>query len=429
MKKTLRVLLLLTLLFQYTIPITTIAQENSTSYSSSSNSEEVSNEQKEKQTTETSSSEEKTQQTTDEINKNQTETNNQEKSNAPPNVDITNDTSETSTPKKYSRQGVNDVRAIDPSSYPYYIINGSFEEPVIATNSNRIMNQSLVPGWQTTATDSSIELANGTGGAHNFKPAEGKQFAEINANTPGELHQLVQTYPGETLRWELWHAGRDQTDTMAINIGTSENHPVQRTVSSPNRVWTKYTGTYTVPSNQTLTYFGFKSISSVLPSYGNYIDGIKFYVDGTLESKKTSDKEVVYAGSSENLTYTIEVKNTSERGVLYNVDVSDNIPDGLELIANSLEVDGTSVNNDASGNKVSTKVKEVAPGQTVKVTFNVKVTTSDVKSIRNVATVIDPNKPDSPQYPESTINTIKKPGKLVTEKTVYDKDGNSVGNQ
>ncbi|USS92789.1 hypothetical protein M8332_03925 [Fructilactobacillus ixorae] len=160
-----------------------------------------------------------------------------------------------------------------------HIVNGSFEDPVLAANSVSIASQDTVPGWSTTASDHDIEMMNGTGGKyHNFKAAVGNQWAEINANETGELYQVVKSTPGTIMHWSLYHAGRDQTDTMAINIGTLANHSAVRQVSSPDRTWTRYDGYYEVPAGQTETYFGFKSVASKAPSYGNYIDGVDFSV-------------------------------------------------------------------------------------------------------------------------------------------------------
>ncbi|USS86576.1 hypothetical protein M3M38_00405 [Fructilactobacillus cliffordii] len=160
-----------------------------------------------------------------------------------------------------------------------HIVNGSFEEPVLPANSINITSENNVPGWSTTAGDHNIEMMNGNGGKyHNFRPAVGNQWAEINANEPGELYQVVKSIPGTIMHWSLYHAGRDQTDTMDINIGTLTNHSAVRRVSSPNRTWTRYDGYYEVPDGQTETYFGFKSVTSKEPSYGNYIDGVEFSV-------------------------------------------------------------------------------------------------------------------------------------------------------
>ena len=36
-------------------------------------------------------------------------------------------------------------------------------------------------------------------------PAEGEQFAELNAREPGMLYQDVKTTPGQTIYWRLAH--------------------------------------------------------------------------------------------------------------------------------------------------------------------------------------------------------------------------------
>lgn|GEM_PF-6688816 len=329
--------------------------------------------------------------------------------------------------KEQAQESIPATKKMNGEELSDHIVNGSFEEPLRSENTNSIMSQDLVPGWETTANDKAIEIANGTGGRHRFKPAVGNQWAEINANKVGELHQTVKTVPGDELHWQLWHAGRDRTDTMNINIGTNDNHPTERTVSSPNRKWTKYTGVYIVPEQQYETYFGFQSVKSLYSSYGNYIDGVRFYVPGRLKASKSVEKNIVNTGDI--ITYTINVTNESGRGMLYDIKVEDNIPSGLELVSESLQVDGKTVNNQSGNHAISTVIPTVDKNQTVKVTFQAKVIAQESRIINNIATVTDPIKPNEPKTAEVNINVIHKKGKLDSEKKVYNSEGESIDNQ
>ncbi len=159
--------------------------------------------------------------------------------------------------------------------------NGSFENPEIPAKTYRIMNETSVPGWRTTATDGAIELW--STGFNGVAATVGNQFAEINANMHSELYQNVVTVPGQKLTWSLLHRARGAGsvgDTMSVNIGPAGGDATSTTTFTDTlgEGWVRHTGTYTVPEGQTLTRFGFKSgaTASGSKSIGNFIDDIYF---------------------------------------------------------------------------------------------------------------------------------------------------------
>ncbi|MEM7316228.1 MAG: hypothetical protein AAF497_24100, partial [Planctomycetota bacterium] len=101
------------------------------------------------------------------------------------------------------------------------LINGEFEDPVIIVFS-QFMDQSALPGWQTTATDGQVEIWKGPteNGGVTFEPYEGStgpQWAELNANQTSALFQEVDAttigiMEDDRLHFGFAHRGRGGTD-------------------------------------------------------------------------------------------------------------------------------------------------------------------------------------------------------------------------
>ncbi|WP_440106629.1 Ig-like domain-containing protein [Streptosporangium sp. H16] len=102
---------------------------------------------------------------------------------------------------------------------PVTLVNGGFEAPPVTTIDWSIPDASVNPsvGWRTTATDNKLEFW--PGGASGVPAAEGRQFAELNANQVSTLYQDVPTVPGTPMTWSLYHRGRLGTDVMRVLIG------------------------------------------------------------------------------------------------------------------------------------------------------------------------------------------------------------------
>ena len=96
--------------------------------------------------------------------------------------------------------------------------NGGFEKPRITKDF--FIDQDNVEGWRTTDRYKVIEIwrTRDRIPLPSPLPAEGEQFAELNAREPGMLYQDVKTTPGQTIYWRLAHRGRDGKDTMRVRI-------------------------------------------------------------------------------------------------------------------------------------------------------------------------------------------------------------------
>lgn len=156
--------------------------------------------------------------------------------------------------------------------------NGGVELPLVLGSYTQT-HESLVPSWNTTATDGKIEIwKNGFGGVPS---QEGNQFFEINATQAAALYQEVCITPGSTISWSVYHRGRSGVDVAEVLIGATVATAVnQATMTDGTSGWGYYSGTYTVPLGQTNTAFVFKAISSTGgASYGNFIDDFQVVCD------------------------------------------------------------------------------------------------------------------------------------------------------
>ncbi|MER5733751.1 hypothetical protein ABT084_36380 [Streptomyces sp. NPDC002138] len=163
------------------------------------------------------------------------------------------------------------------------LINGSFEEPAIPAGTHQLIPDASqtdapvrVQGWRTTAPDHTIEIWRAP--SQDVSAAVGTQFAELNSYTVSTLYQDLETTPGTTLHWSLYHRGRLAENVMALDIGAPGTMVEQRRMADGNTAWRRYTGTYTVPNGQTITRFSLRPVAAAGSNQapGNLLDGISF---------------------------------------------------------------------------------------------------------------------------------------------------------
>ncbi|GAA3109081.1 DUF7507 domain-containing protein [Streptosporangium carneum] len=263
--------------------------------------------------------------------------------------------------------GTDPVRTVrraapDPASCPQRValVNGGFEQPAVTGGAVGFFpdaSQNGVPGWVTTATDHQIELWTGPPNPTNAAPAEGRQFAELNANQVSTLYQDHPTTPGATLYWRLSHRGRLGVDTMALDIGAPGSPVRQRTVSDDATGWGAYTGTYTVPAGQTTTRFAFTSLSAAGGNrgIGNFLDDVFFGTAPCVVVTKTAIPDGP-ADVGDVITYRLTARNDGGAPA-ENVRLTDAVPAGTSYLPGSLRVvDGpnTGVKTDQPGDDQGT---------------------------------------------------------------------------
>ncbi|WP_242280821.1 isopeptide-forming domain-containing fimbrial protein [Bacillus cereus group sp. BfR-BA-01347] len=308
------------------------------------------------------------------------------------------------------------------------LINGGFEQPPArnvgdkgspgAEHAWMYFYEHEVPGWKTTATDKFIQIMQnsneflgpkmgGNGQTIPVVAAEGKQYAELNANQQSMLYQDVATTPGQTIYWRLAHRGEFGIDTMQLRIGSSNtlpnDLPVIEKISSTNNKWTYYTGSYKVPAGQTMTRFGFDAVSSSNGDllWGNLLDDIFLGTDPCVSATKSVSPEGLVKAGDE-LTYKVTVKNDGGDIAAKSI-FTDTIPAGTEYVPGSIQViknGQTSTVTDGkdtdSGDYLDGRVTvdlgdlpntDILPDG-VTIQFKVKALSSDVKQqIKNKANV------------------------------------------
>lgn len=233
------------------------------------------------------------------------------------------------------------------------IVNGSFETPLVAANNWALFDDSLVPGWSTTATDHKIEIWHTP--FQGVPVPDGAQFAELNANQPSNLYQDVATTPGQTIRWQLQHRGRTGVDTMEVRMGAPGGALALQATLSDGLTWATYSGYYTVPAGQTTTRFSFDSTATANgnPSIGNFLDAVSFTSGACVVATKSvanlSGAAAVRLGVT--LRYSVVAANGGASDASLS-SVIDALPVGVSLVPGTITVTdgaGTITLSDAAG--------------------------------------------------------------------------------
>lgn len=172
------------------------------------------------------------------------------------------------------------------SSKAKRIQNGSFEynadgSQYVQTSGNQPQSHEI-QAWNTTAEENKVELFDKTSTAHmsatdstkNYIP-DGKYAAELNADEPGSLYQIVNTMPSSAYLWGLDHRGRSGTDTMALVIGPNQEVRPSKNSGSTNSETTSSTTKKNYGKDQFMQMVEWaKSQEKItLPDYSKSISG------------------------------------------------------------------------------------------------------------------------------------------------------------
>ncbi|MBC1574887.1 DUF5011 domain-containing protein [Listeria booriae] len=257
---------------------------------------------------------------------------------------------------------------------PIKLVNGSFEEPQIS-RSNAMFDASEVPGWKTTATDNTIELQRNYNDFWKMDAADGKQWAELNANMNSALYQDIETTPGTKIRWKVSHRGRDGVDTAEVRFGApNQSLQLMATMASDGTAWKEYQGTYTIPEGQTVTRFEFQAISTADGDLtrGNYLDNIVFSSPSNLVVTDSYDKASTPKGKQAKYNVNIANNGGMQAGDI-NLEIP--LPATLKYVPSSVTINGTTTSdvtyNDAT-HTLSVHVNQIADGATTTVGIGVE---------------------------------------------------------
>lgn len=172
------------------------------------------------------------------------------------------------------------------SSKAKRVQNGSFEynadgSPYVQASGNQPQSHAI-QAWNTTAEENKVELFNKTSTAHmsasdsakNYIP-DGTYAAELNADEPGSLYQIVNTMPSSAYLWGLDHRGRSGEDTMALVIGPNQEVRPSKNSGSTNSETTSSTTKKNYGKDQFMQMVEWaKSQAKItLPDYSKSISG------------------------------------------------------------------------------------------------------------------------------------------------------------
>jgi hypothetical protein len=182
--------------------------------------------------------------------------------------------------------------------------NGDFEDVIYGTTVSMV-DDSVVPCWQTTAPDHIIEVWHN---GYNSVPAySGNQFVELNAYYQSTLYQNINVNSGDNINIKFAHRGRYGVDVMGVEIGPSGGpYTSLGTFSDGNTNWGYYTLNYNVPTSGNYEV-RFVSISATggNPAAGNFLDAVLItkncdstQVDTTCNFICNGDFELGYTGNT-----------------------------------------------------------------------------------------------------------------------------------
>ncbi len=126
------------------------------------------------------------------------------------------------------------------------------------------------PGWSTT--DVGIEIWRS--GFNGVTAVAGNQFSELQGNDNTANWQQIPTLPGDIISWSFHHQGRDDRDTVRVNIGSPSSQTNEGEFTSGPGSWNRYGSSYTVPDGQTTTRFVLQPVDE--GSVGNLVDLVAF---------------------------------------------------------------------------------------------------------------------------------------------------------
>ena len=168
-----------------------------------------------------------------------------------------------------------------------YLCNTDFEENQLGIlGSYSIVHQDTVPCWETTASDSQIEVWGDE--MNGIAAYSGNQFIELNANMQSTLFQNFEIIPGSSVILSFAHRGRNSSadDIMEVEIGPIGG-PYTNLGAFSDGIdsWGYYSLEYVLPDDLGINYtIRFKSIQPA-GSLGNFLDDISVVFPSDVSSE------------------------------------------------------------------------------------------------------------------------------------------------
>lgn len=209
-------------------------------------------------------------------------------------------------------------------------VNLSFEQPVIGSNWEII----ATPGWSTNDAGTEIWQS----GFNGAVAPNGNQLAELQANNNSADWQDFPTLPGDIIDWSFFHKGRQDNDTVRVNIGSPGSQTNEGEFTTGPSAFVQYGDTYSVPAAQTTTRFVLQPVDT--GSVGNLVDLVAFNLTCEIGIVTTSTG-VTDSDTSGTVTegdvfsFSYEVTNLGT-ATLANVGVTDDLGDTVSCAESTL---------------------------------------------------------------------------------------------
>ena len=165
------------------------------------------------------------------------------------------------------------------------IVNGSFEDSSVSTNSWKWFTSDKVNGWD----GSNIEIWDNFGRVTAF---DGSQFAELNAHAnDGSAFSIYQTFDTEINGIYdfsfAYRARRNSDEAFSVSIDNSNDNIYTRILDDHIvKAWSSFTDSFVATSISTTIKF--TSITPTIGTIGNFIDNIQVVKRPTLAARTTT---------------------------------------------------------------------------------------------------------------------------------------------
>lgn len=160
------------------------------------------------------------------------------------------------------------VLGVSTSAHANLILNGSFENNDIRSNSWKAFTAGTVEGWSGT----NMELWDNFQRLNAF---DGSQYAELNANGNGGRYSIFQTFSteaGNTYDVSFAYAARRSGESFQLDILSDTNSVLYSQVFDDHAIksWSEFYGDFVAQT--ALTTIRFSTINT--GTYGNFVDDI-----------------------------------------------------------------------------------------------------------------------------------------------------------
>jgi len=240
----------------------------------------------------------------------------------------------------------------------------------------RTYDASFVPFWNTTAPDNAIEIWDNLNpySSPHANAYSGDQFMELNANYVASNYQDLATAPNSVITWSVAHRGRSGVDVATVSIGAPGSVSVQQTMSTGNTAWVVYSGTYVVPSGQTITRFQFDAVSTSTGEIasGNFIDAFTVSCNNDIDTDGDGIPDYLDLDSDNDGIYDLVEAGHGQGDADHDGRIdgppsafgSNGLYDGVETSAGSNVINYIIKDSDSDGNYDSTELDSDGDGCT-----------------------------------------------------------------